>query len=58
MNQLEMKKAPSGQWMYRVFDSSGVNVKVDWQYGSFDKEETKQQANDRFGPFSVTKIKN
>jgi hypothetical protein len=55
MNTLELQQA-SGQWRYRILAFSQLlneeqSVKVDWQWGSFNKQETIQQARDRFGSF-------
>ena len=44
MKVLEIKKDRAGQWMYR-------GPGYDWQYGSFEKNETITQATGRFGRY-------
>ena len=47
MKTLEIKKTPSGQYVYSIIDSlSGVIVPP--QYGAFDARSTVDQAKERF----------
>ena len=51
--QLEIEKR-GAQWRYRVSETfeNKTSIRVDWQWGAYDEEETLKQANERFGPFS------
>jgi hypothetical protein len=49
MNKLILKQDGNFQWVYKITHPDG-SILVDWQYGSFDKEETIAQARGRFGP--------
>ena len=47
MKTLEIKKNFEGQYLYRVLDHDNSTL-IDWQYGSYDLQETRDQANSRF----------
>lgn len=49
MNKLILKQDVGLQWKYKITRPDGSTL-VDWQYGSFDKAETIEQARGRFGP--------
>ena len=61
MKTLQIEKTPSGQFRYRIvtpFEDLAKTclVNVDWEFGPFSKEETIEQAKDRFfgnSPFNI-----
>jgi hypothetical protein len=61
MKTLQIEKTPSGQFRYRIiipFEDLAKTcvVVVDWEFGPYSKEETIEQAKDRFlgnSPFNV-----
>ena len=48
---LQLNKQSTGQFMYRVMQ--GEIVLVSWQYGTFDRASTIEQAFDRFGKAEI-----
>ncbi len=53
MKTLQIEKTPSGQFRYRIvrhFEDLAKTciVVVDWEFGPFNREETIEQAKERF----------
>lgn len=46
MKQLLLKQSPSGQWQYMI--KSAEYVYVEWQWGTYNRETTIEQARSRF----------
>ena len=61
MKTLQIERTPSGQLRYRIVTpfedlSKTFLVNVDWEFGPYSKEETIEQAKDRFlgnAPFNL-----
>lgn len=61
MKTLQIERTPSGQFRYRIVTpfedlAKTLIVNVDWQFGPYSKEETIEQAKDRFlgnAPFNI-----
>jgi len=53
MKTLQIEQTPSGQFRYRIvreFENTPNTrlVVIDWEFGPFDREETIEQAKERF----------
>lgn len=61
MKTLQIERTPSGQFRYRIITpfedlSKTYLVNVDWEFGTYSKESTIEQAKDRFlgnSPFNL-----
>lgn len=61
MKTLQIEQTPSGQFRYRIITpfedlSKTYLVNVDWEFGTYSKESTIEQAKDRFlgnAPFNL-----
>lgn len=58
MRTLQIEKTPSGQFRYRIvapFEDLAKTwvVVVDWEFGPYSKEETIEQAKERFSFQSI-----
>lgn len=58
MKTLELQRTASGQFRYRILSAidDTVRVSVDWEFGTYSKESTIEQAKDRFlgnAPFNI-----
>lgn len=61
MRTLQIEKTPSGQFRYRIVTpfedlAKTLIVNVDWEFGTYSKESTIEQAKDRFlgnAPFNL-----
>jgi len=53
MKTLELDQHRNGQWKYRIIETIGNERRtlVDWEWGTFQENETINQARDRFGSF-------
>lgn len=58
MITLELDQQANGQWRYRILETfeGRKSIKVDWEFGCFNEQETIQQAKDRFGRFDKVLI--
>jgi hypothetical protein len=53
---LEIRKHITGQWQYRFMYSQSESPIIDWQFGTFDKKSTINQALDRFGIAEIVEL--
>jgi hypothetical protein len=53
---LQLQQRPNGQFRYRIVlvdDDGSVSVRVDWEFGPFNREEAIAQAKERFSFDSI-----